>query len=110
MDSILQSIKKLLGISEEYTVFDQDLIIHINTAFNVLHQLGVGPTDGFMIYDESDSWDDYISSVNLMMIKSYVYLKVKLLFDPPSSGILVDSTNRMISELEWRILVEGGEK
>lgn len=106
MDSILVSIKKLLGISEEYTQFDDDIIMHINSAFLNLAQLGVGPEEGFFIEDDSSDWDDFVDIENnaqLQAIKTYMYLKVKLLFDPPLSSAVIESTNRMISELEWRL-------
>ena len=106
MESILTSIKKLLGITEEYEQFDQDIIIHINSVLPVLTQLGVGPTEGFSIKDEKSVWTDFIEDgLKLEAVKSYVYLKVKLLFDPPLSSAVIESTNRMISELEWRINV-----
>ena len=110
MDSILTSIKKLLGISEEYENFDQDIRIHINTVFGVLHQLGIGPENGFFIEDKTALWYDYTMSPKLEMIKTYVYLKVRLIFDPPANSFLLDSINRQISELEWRLNVraEGG--
>lgn len=107
MESILTSIKKLLGIQAEYTAFDQDLIIHINTAFAVLNQLNIGPSYGFVIEDDTATWDEYITSCNLTMVRSYIYMKVRLMFDPPTSGVLVESMNSMISELEWRLLLEG---
>ena len=104
MDSILTSIKLLLGITEDYEAFDQQLIMHINSVFMVLTQLGVGPTEGFMIENKNDTWDDFISDdSNLQTVKSYMYLKVKMLFDPPSSSTVMDSTNRMINEFEWRL-------
>lgn len=108
MDSILTSIKKLLGISEEYTQFDDDIIMHINTVFLNLTQLGVGPAKGFFIEDDAADWEDFVdveSEPQLQAIKTYVYLKVKLLFDPPLSSAVIESTNRMISELEWRLNV-----
>lgn len=107
MESILTSIKKLLGIQAEYTAFDQDLIIHINTAFAVLNQLNIGPPNGFVIEDDTTTWDEYITSCNLTMVRSYIYMKVRLMFDPPTSGILVESMKSMISELEWRLFLEG---
>lgn len=104
MDSILTSIKLLLGITEDYEAFDQQLIMHINSVFMVLTQLGVGPTEGFMIENKNDTWDDFITDdSNLQTVKSYMYLKVKMLFDPPSTSAVMDSTNRMINELEWRL-------
>ena len=106
MDSILGSIKKLLGITEEYDVFDKDLIMHINSVFFVLTQLGVGPAEGFFIQDETAVWDDFIPcGANLEAVKSYVYLKVRLLFDPPQSSALTEAINRQISEFEWRLNV-----
>lgn len=104
MESILTSIKKLLGITEEYTHFDPDLIIHINTVFAILTQMGVGPEEGFSIEDDTATWDDFISN-NLYYepVKSYIHLKVKLLFDPPLSSVVMESMNRMITELETRL-------
>ena len=107
MESILSSIKKLLGIPESYTNFDEDIIIHINTAFAILNQLGVGPDEGFMIEDGNATWGDYITKYNLLMIRTFIYLKVRLLFDPPTSNALIESINRTIGELEWRIFLEG---
>lgn len=108
MDSILQSIKKLLGITPEYTAFDADITMHINSVFMILNQLGVGPSSGFSISDETDIWSDFLPETdrNFEPIKSYIYLKVKLLFDPPSSSIVTESINRMISELEWRMTTQ----
>lgn len=106
MDSILTSIKKTLGIVEEYTHFDEDLVMHINSVLSILNQIGVGPSEGFSIKDERDTWTDFIpGSQKLEFVKSYVYMKVKLLFDPPVSSAVIESTNRMLSELEWRIQV-----
>ena len=106
MESILTSIKKLLGIAEEYTHFDSDLIIHINSVLSILTQIGVGPAEGFSIKDESSVWEDFVpENSKWELIKSYTYMKVKLLFDPPLSSAVIESTNRIISELEWRIQV-----
>lgn len=106
MDSILDSIKKLLGIAPEYTAFDSDIIMHINSVFFILSQLGIGPADGFSIADKTAVWTDFVPNIaNLEALKTYVYLKVKLLFDPPSSSAVADATNRQISELEWRLNV-----
>ena len=106
-DSILNTIKKQLGITEDYTVFDSDLIMHINSVFLTLSQLGVGPDEGFFIEGKADSWTDYIDEgILLNSIKTYVYLKVKLLFDPPGSSYAVDAINNIIKELEWRINVQ----
>lgn len=106
MDSILTSVKKLLGIQENYTNFDADIIMHINTVFAALNQLGVGPELGFMIESNTETWDKYITNYNINMVKSYMYLRVRLLFDPPTSSVLMESMNRSIAELEWRLNVE----
>ena len=104
MESILTSIKKLLGIAEDYEHFDQDIVMHINTVFAILTQLGVGPATGFSIADKSTKWSEFISNkLYYEPVKTYVYLKVKLLFDPPQSSIVLEATNRMISELEFRL-------
>lgn len=103
MDSILLSIKKLLGIEEQYKHFDTDIIMHINTVLGILTQLGVGPSTGYSISDETNTWDEFIEGSNLEMIKTYVYLKVKLMFDPPLSSVTTDAIKTNISELEWRI-------
>lgn len=107
MESILTSIKKLLGIAEDYTHFDSDLIMHINSVLMILTQLGVGPPDGFSIEDDSTFWKDFIpEDQNYELVKSYVHLRVKLLFDPPASSAVMESMNRMISEFEWRLNVK----
>lgn len=104
MESILTSIKKLLGIEEEYEHFDPDIVMHINTALFDLTQIGVGPEEGFRIEDETSVWTDFISdTIALESVKSYVYLKVKLLFDPPLNSTVTESTNRMLNELAVRI-------
>lgn len=105
MESILTSIKKLLGITEEYKHFDEDIIMHINSVFLILTQLGVGPSEGFSIEDEGSTWIDFVPKNNVELVKSYMYLKVKLLFDPPTSSSVLESTNRMINEFEWRLNV-----
>ena len=104
MTSILTSIKKLLGPTDTYTPFDADIIMHINTVFMTLHQLGVGPSAGFKIADETALWSSYLSdSILLEAVKSYVYMKVKLMFDPPSSSFVIESYKALCSELEWRL-------
>lgn len=106
MESILTSIKKLLGIAEEYEHFDPDIIMHINTVFMILNQIGVGPSEGFTIEDETSVWTDFIpETTRLEAVKTYVYLKVRLLFDPPLNSTVIESINRTISELEWRLNV-----
>lgn len=103
MESILTSIKKLLNIAEDYDCFDADLIMHINSVFLVLTQLGVGPKEGFFIEDDSSVWSDFIEGNKLEMVKSYMGMKVKLLFDPPGSSAVLESMNRLIAEFEWRL-------
>lgn len=106
MESILTSIKKMLGITEEYEHFDQDIIMHINTVFMILNQLGVGPSEGFSIQDSSAIWSDFVkSATNIEAVKSYMYLKVRLLFDPPLSSAVIESIKNQINELEWRLNV-----
>ena len=108
MESILTSIKKMLGIEESYEHFDPDIIMHINSVLMILNQLGVGPEEGFMIEDDTSTWQDFIPEVTaakLELVKSYIYLKVRLLFDPPLSSSVIESINRQISEFEWRLNV-----
>lgn len=110
MQSILTSIKKLLGIAEEYTQFDADIIMHINTVFSILTQLGVGPPNGFSITDKFAVWTDFLpEDPRLEAVKSYMHLKVKLMFDPPLSSAVLDCMNRQIAELEWRLNVAAEE-
>lgn len=104
MESILNSIKKLLGVAPEYEQYDSDIIMHINSVLMTLTQLGVGPEDGYYITGNTEVWTELVAEAGTIeAVKSYVYLKVRLLFDPPSSGTLVESINRQASELEWRI-------
>ena len=104
MESILTSIKKLLGITAEYDHFDPDIIMHINSVFMILNQLGVGPENGFTIEDDTSVWTDFIQDeTKIESVKTYVYLKVKLIFDPPNSGSVIEAYNRNIDELEWRL-------
>lgn len=106
MESILTSIKKLLGLKSDYTYFDDDLVITINSVLAVLTQLGVGPTDGFSISDFTDTWADFIGDdPRLDMVKSFMHLRVRLLFDPPQNASLAEAIERMAKELEWRIYV-----
>ena len=104
MESILTSIKKLLGISEDYDHFDTDLVMHINSVFMILNQLGVGPKECFQIEDESDTWDDFFAGkTNLASVKSYMYLKVKMLFDHSMGPSMMESIGRMANEFESRL-------
>lgn len=105
-ESILNSIKKLLGIAEDYNYFDQDIIMDINAALMILTQLGVGPSNGFLITDDTDTWNDFVNNGgNLGSIQSYVYMKVKLMFDPPQNSFTVDSMTKLVNEFEWRLNV-----
>jgi len=107
MDSILTSIKKLLGLEEDYEYFDTDIIFGINSALSVLTQVGVGPKNGFAINDKTAVWSDFLppNDYRLEMVKSYVHLKTKLVFDPPGTSFLIEANNKLAEELLWRILV-----
>lgn len=101
-ESILTSVKKLLGIDESYTHFDADLIMHINSVFSILGQMGVGPKKGFAISGADEKWSDFLEDDpgRLALVKSYMHLKVRLLFDLPTASSAVDAMNRQISEFE----------
>lgn len=102
-DSILKSTKKILGLDSEYTAFDLDIITHINSVFSILSQLGLGPA-GFQIEDDSKDWADFIASVDgINMVKSYVFMKVRMMFDPPATSFAIDAINKQIQEMEWRL-------
>jgi hypothetical protein len=110
IESILTSIKKLLGITEEYTNFDPDIIMHINTVFMTLNQIGIGPSDGFRIEDKNNTWDEFLGdSKDLDAVKSYMHLKVKILFDPPLNSAVMEAIKQQISELEWRLNVNSNQ-
>ncbi|OQA40590.1 MAG: hypothetical protein BWY50_01997 [Spirochaetes bacterium ADurb.Bin315] len=105
--SILDSIKKKLGLDAGYTEFDVDIITHINSVFATLQQLAVGPTNGFSIEDKEAKWSDYLPVANpqLNMVRSYMYLKVRLLFDPPTTSFAIESFQNQVKEYEWRLNV-----
>lgn len=106
-DSILDNVKKLLGIDPSYTAFDADVILHTNTVFNILNGLGIGPAAGFMITDNTTTWDAFVGTdLNLNAIKTYIFLRVKMLFDPPATSFVIESMNKQIEELEWRLSVK----
>lgn len=106
MESILTSIKRQLDVAKEYTIFDDVIMIHINSVFMTLTQLGVGPKEGFVITGDDFYWEDFIEEpMKLQAVKSYVYLKVKLLFDPPLSSAVIESMKETIKEYEWRLNV-----
>lgn len=105
-DSILNSVKKVLGLDPSYTVFDQDVIMHINTVFTTLVQLGIGPVNGFMIEDDEPTWGDFLGEdVNLNSVKTYMCLRVRMIFDPPATSFAINAMEEQIRELEWRINV-----
>ena len=109
-ESILLSVKKMLGLDQEYDVFDPELIIHINTVFGTLHQLGVGPEDQFRITGDSETWSEFdTEGEQIDEVKTYIYLRVRLLFDPPSSSFVLSSFKEQIQELEWRLNVKADE-
>ena len=111
--SILNDIKKLLGIPEDDTCYDRDLIVHINSTFSTLYQLGVGPKIPFVITGPEETWDDFIGEfTEIESVKTLVFLKVKMVFDPPQSSFVLEAEKHMIEDLEWRLNVacdEGGE-
>lgn len=105
-DSILISVKKYLGIADEDHGFDLDILMSINSVFGILTQLGVGPKGGYTISDESAKWSDYLQDNKyLEMVKTYMYLKVRMIFDTPTSGSMNSAHEQLIQELEWRINV-----
>lgn len=105
-ESILQSIKKLLGIDVSYTAFDQDIIMHINSVFMILRQMGVGPDSGYKIDSVSNQWSEFTNDdLFIESVKTYIYLKVRMYFDPPQNTSLISAIQSQISELEWRLNV-----
>lgn len=105
--SILTSTKRALGLAEDYTAFDYEIIMHINSVFSTLNQLGVGPDVGFMIEDKEATWEAFLGSdPRLNHIKTYMYLRVRLLFDPPTTGFTTTAMEKQIKELEWRLNVQ----
>lgn len=110
-NSILNTVKKAVGLMPEYDAFDDTLIMHINSVFMILSQVGVGPAKGFRIEDDTAEWSDFLSNEdeNYESIKSYVCMKVRLLFDPPSSSTHMQAIKDLISELEWRLNIEAEE-
>lgn len=106
-ESILTSIKKLLGIEESYDQFDPDLIMDINAVFMILNQLGIGPADCFSISDKTSNWVDFLGTdlTKLPVVKPYISTKVRLMFDPPTSSAVIDEMNKLINEYEWRLTI-----
>lgn len=106
MESILTSTKKLLGIAEEYDHFDPDIIMHINSVFMTLNQMGVGPTEGFKIEGEDATWNDYTAGdISIEAVKSYMAAKVRFMFDPPDRSAVMEALKSTIAELEFRLHV-----
>lgn len=110
-ESILITIKKLLGIGFDQTAFDTDIIVFINSAFMALQQIGVGSNVPFSITGNTETWSDFVSNINLFeSIKTYIYLKTRIVFDPPSSSVVMDALNKTIDEVEWRLHIQNREK
>lgn len=105
-DSILTTTKKMCGLAEDYTAFDIDIITHINSVLTTLHDLGIGPEDGYMIEDKDPVWGDFLGDAKHMnAVKTYVYLKVRMFFDPPATSYAIAAMQDQIKELEWRLNV-----
>lgn len=106
MGSILNDVKKTLGLEDDYLAFDTDILMHINSVFSTINQLGIGPDAGFMIEDDTPTWDDLLDDdLRLNSVKSYVYLRVRLLFDPPATSYLIEAMRKQVEEFEWRLNV-----
>lgn len=110
MESILNSVKSFIGISDEETHFDPEIIVLINSTFSTLRQMGVGPEKTFSINDNTAIWDDFTDDDDFNEVKTYMQLKVKMLFDPPSSSSVIDAYERQIKEYEWRMTVSASNK
>lgn len=106
-DSIVATIKKMLGLEDDYTPFDTDVIVNINAALMTLTQLGIGPKEGFTVTDYSQTWSDFVTNeVQLGAVKTYVYLKVKMIFDPPTNSYVMDAMKQQAEEIGWRLNVQ----
>ncbi len=107
-DSILHDCKKMLGIEDDYKAFDSELFLHINSIFVILNQLGVGPPSGFLVEDEDAKWEHFLgdSRRDLNLVKSYVFIRLRLMFDPPANSFLVNSLTEQAKEFEWRLNVQ----
>lgn len=106
-DSILDSLKQMVSIEKDYDVYDVDILININSIFSTLQQLGVGPTEGFSIDDSEAVWDDFLAGdKKINNVKSYMYLRLKLLFDPPPTSFALEAVKEQIKEMEWRLMVQ----
>ena len=106
-ESILDSIKDMLGPDSSYDVFDNEILIHINMALSVLTQLGVGPAEGFVVTDSDATWNQFLGNAkNIDMAKTFVYMKVKMAFDPPANSSVLNAYNEACKEYEWRLNIE----
>lgn len=105
-DSILNSIKKSLGFDEDYDAFDTDIVMHINSVFFNLKQIGIGPEEGFFVENKEAKWSDFVEMPKFQAVKTYMYLKVRLLFDPPATSFAIESMDKLAKEYEWRLNVE----
>jgi hypothetical protein len=106
-ESILTSVKKVIGLAADYQAFDPDVVIAINGVFSTLNDLGIGPDEGFQITDDSATWDQYLGSdIRLNNVKTYMWLRVRMIFDPPTVSFVKDAMEKQIAELEWRINVQ----
>lgn len=106
MDSILDTTKKLLGLESDYTPFDLDVITHINSVFFELQQLGVGPTNGFSIVDKTSNWSEFVGTQQINAVKSFMFVKVRLLFDPPASSFALESMSKQAEQMAWRLNIQ----
>lgn len=105
-NSILTSTKKILGISADYTAFDLDILTHINAAFSVLDQIGIGPEGGFFIEDAGPKWNQLgLPQNQINMVRTYVFLKTRMLFDPPTTSFLIEAMEKQLAEYEYRLSV-----
>ena len=105
--SILASIKQMLGLPIEVKAFDEEIAAHINSVFTILNQLDIGSDDGFMITGYNETWAEYIDNITLaIMVREFIYLKVRMIFDPPASSVVSDAYNQRIAELEWRMNIQ----
>jgi hypothetical protein len=104
---ILSDVKQLLGFEESYDAYDLDITIHINSAFSVLRQIGASPPGGFALIEGTESWDDFLQGAqHVAMVKSYICLWVRNVFDPPTTSFALESNKKVIQELEWRLSIE----
>lgn len=110
MESILKSVKLHIGISETDDHFDPDIILDINSVFSILHQMGVGPEKTFSIVDDKAIWDDFLDDDDFNEVKTYMYLKVKMMFDPPTNSNIMNAMKEQINEFEWRLNVSASNK